>query len=101
MIRRTTTEEPERVMVYGAPWCEDTSRVRRLLTQWVIPFHYIDINADNYAMAKVARWNLGALVTPAVTVGALENPRMFAPTDEELHGVLYTAELVRVGPLLL
>lgn len=88
-------------MVYGAAWCEETTRVRRLLTQWGIPFHYFDIDTDRYLRQKVARWNLGALVTPAVTVGALENPRMFAPTDEELHGVLYATEPSRVGPLLL
>ena len=88
-------------MVYGAAWCEETTYVRRLLTQWGVAHHYIDIDKDQFAMEKVARWNLGSLRTPAVTVGILENPRLIAPSDAELHGMLYTTEGVRVGPLLL
>lgn len=101
MIRYAKSEEPERVMVYGAAWSEETTHVRRLLTQWGIPHHYIDIDKDCYAKYKVARWNLGSLVMPAVTIGALENPRLLAPSEEELHAMLYSADLVRIGPLLL
>lgn len=88
-------------MVYGVPGCEDTLHIRRLLTQWGVAFHYIDIAQDEYAKSKVARWNLGELVTPVVSCGALENPRLIAPTDGELHGMLYNCEYVRIGPLLL
>lgn len=88
-------------MVYGAAWCEDTTYIRRLLTQWGVAHHYIDIDNNAHAREKVARWNLGRLVTPVVSVGVLENPRLIAPTDGQLHGMLYTAEGVRVGPLLL
>jgi len=88
-------------MVYGAAWCEDTAYIRRLLNQWGVAHHYIDIDKDEYAMEKVTRWNLGSLMTPVVSVGTLETPRLIAPTDAELHGMLYTAEGIRVGPLLL
>ena len=88
-------------MVYGAAWCEDTTHVRRLLTQWGVQHHYIDIDRDQYAKDKVTRWNLGLSRTPVITIGALENPRLIAPSDSDLHGMLYTCESVRVGPLLL
>lgn len=88
-------------MVYGAAWCEDTTHIRRILTQWGVLYHYIDIESDNYAKDKVARWNLGEVTIPVVTIGTLENPRIIAPTDSELHGMLYASEGIRVGPLLL
>jgi len=88
-------------MVYGVAWCEDTTHIRRLLTQWGVPHHYIDIEQDECAEAKVERWNLGSFAIPVVTVGALENPRLICPTDAELHGMLYDCDDVRVGPLLL
>jgi glutaredoxin len=101
MIRHAAKQESARVMVYGADWCEDTTRVLRLLTQWEISHRYFDVGRDPFARSKVAHWNLGAVITPAVTIGALENPRLFKPKDEELQSLLYTADLVRVGPLLL
>jgi glutaredoxin len=101
MVRNAKTEEPEQVMVYGASWCEHTTHVRRLLAQWGIRYHFIDIDKDHYAMCKVSAWNLGKLVTPAVTCGALENPRLLAPKDEELHAMLFLCQPVRVGPLIL
>ncbi len=88
-------------MVYGASWSEETQHVRRLLAQWGVPYHYIDIEREPYASDKVARWNLGELVLPAISIGVLENPRLIAPSDSELHGMLYASECVRVGPLLL
>src|SRR5689334_4894950 len=101
MIRDLFTKEPARIMVYGAGWSEETSHIRRLLAQWGVAYHYMDISNEEYARNKVARWNLGEVTIPVVTCGALENPRLIAPTDAELHGMLYSCEGVRVGPLLL
>jgi hypothetical protein len=88
-------------MVYGTAWCEDTTHVRRLLTQWGVPHHFIDVDRDAYACDKVTRWSLGQTLIPVVSMGVLENPRVIAPTDAQLHGMLYASEAVRVGPLLL
>jgi glutaredoxin len=101
MIRTAKTDEPARIMVYGAAWCEDTTRIRRLLDQWGTPYRYFDIDQDCYLRAKVEHWNFGSLVIPAVTFGALETPRLFAPSDEDLHTLAYSFQPVRVGPLLL
>ena len=101
MVTNAKTEEPARVIVYGAEWCEKTTHIRRLLAQWGIRYHFIDIDRDHYAMCKVAAWNLGKLVTPAVTCGVLENPRLLAPKDEELHSMLFLCQPLRVGPLIL
>jgi glutaredoxin len=101
MIRHANSEEPERIMVYGAAWCEDTTRIRRLLDQWGTPYRYFDIDEDRYIRAKVEHWNLGCLVIPAVTYDALEDPRLFCPSDEDLHALVYSCHRVRVGPLLL
>jgi glutaredoxin len=102
MIRQAKTEEPAHVMVYGAAWCEDSKRVCRLLDQWGVNFHYIDIDRNTYALHKVARWSFGDPVIPAVSCGPLENPRLIAPTDRQLHAMLYSeCSPPRVGPLLL
>ena len=101
MIRHALTEESKRVMVYGTAWSEETTHIRRLLTQWGVSYHYIDIDSDEYARAKVARWNLGEACVPVVSCGPLENPRLITPSDQQLHGMLYTCDEIRVGPLLL
>jgi hypothetical protein len=88
-------------MVYGTTWSEETTHVCRLLAQWGVPYHYIDIEQYPHAYEKVVRWNLGESSIPAVSLGVLESPRLITPTDAELHGMLYTSECVRVGPLLL
>ena len=98
--RNWQNQEPELVTVYGAGWCEDTTRIRRLLNQWGIPYRYIDIDDNPNARRKIARWNRGWTMTPTVTVGKLEVPRLFQPEDAELHSMVYECGFVRIGPLL-
>ena len=88
-------------MVYGAAWCENTTHVRRLLTDWGIDYHYIDIDNDGHALRKVARWSFGKLVTPAVSIGVLENPRLLGPKDAELHAMLFDRVKTRTSPFIL
>ncbi len=88
-------------MVYGTTSSEETTYLRRLLTHWGVHYHFIDIDRDPFAKCKIARWNLGELIFPVVSCGTREDPRLFKPTEQELHGMLYTCDQVRVGPLLL
>lgn len=88
-------------MVYGAAWCEDTTRVRRLLDQWGTPYRYFDVDEDRYVRAKVEHWGFGNLAIPVVTCDALEDPKLFSPSNDELHVLAYSCSKVRVGPLLL
>jgi glutaredoxin len=101
MVSNRKTKEHGQVMVYGSAWCEQTTHVRRLLADWGVPHHYIDVDKDEYAFGKVARWNLGEPVIPVVSCGVLETPRLIAPSDAELHELLYVCSGARVGPLLL
>jgi glutaredoxin len=101
IIRSQLKDEPEAVTVYGAAWCEDTTRVRRLLNAWGVPYKYVDIDDNPSARRKIARWNQGWTETPTVTIGKSEVPRAFQPSDEMLHALIYECGLVRVGPLLL
>jgi mycoredoxin len=94
-------QDMEQLTVYGAGWCEDTTRIRRLLKQWGISYRYVDIDDNPAARRKIARWNKGWTMTPTVTYGRLETPRIFQPEDNELHAMVYECGFVRQGPLLL
>lgn len=57
------------VRVFGAGWCEDTHRTRRLLARLHVPYTYLDVDLDLEALRDALALNGGTRRTPLVTVG--------------------------------
>ena len=55
-----------KIVFYGAPWCGDCLRSKRLLNEQQVDFEYIDIDADTAAADKVAEINGGFKSIPTI-----------------------------------
>ena len=82
----------DKVVVYGADWCEDTQRTRRQLESSGVHYDYVDVERDPAANERVLEWNGGRRITPTVVlpsgnVVTGEN-RLAAPTERELESRL-------------
>jgi glutaredoxin len=74
----------DKITVYGASWCHDTRRTRRLLDQLTVPYDYIDIDDDPAAEAWITQANNGKRLTPTVDLGGGGGKLLFEPSDEEM-----------------
>lgn len=81
------------ITVYGADWCEDTRRSRRLLRRLHVPYHYANIDEDLDALDRAKALNAGERRTPTIDLG-LGGPALVEPDNETL-----TAGLVEVSML--
>lgn len=83
-------------VLYGAAWCEDTRRTRRLLRRLGIRHRYRDVDEDLDALDRATTLNQGVRRTPVVTIGSdvfvePTNPAMTAALLE--HGLLTREEV--------
>jgi glutaredoxin len=77
--------------LYGAGWCEDTRRTRRLLRRLGIRYRYRDVDEDLEALDRATTLNQGVRRTPVVTIGSdvFVEPTNSAMTTALLgHGLL-------------
>ena len=77
--------------LYGAGWCEDTRRTRRLLRRLAIQHRYRDVDEDLDALDRATTLNQGVRRTPVVTIGSdvFVEPTNSAMTSALLaHGLL-------------
>ena len=79
------------VRVFGASWCEDTRRTRRLLRRLRVPFEYLDVDLDLDALREALALHPGPRRTPIVAVG----DRVCAEPD----GAMLVSTLVGAGAL--
>ena len=72
----------EPITIYGADWCGDCFRAKRLFERTGTEFEWIDIDADAVAKAKAIRLsgrkNIPVIVFP-------EGEVLVEPTDPELE----------------
>jgi mycoredoxin len=73
--------QPPTVTVYGAAWCEDTRRARRLLRRLGVAHRYRDVDEDLEALEHATALNRGARRTPVVT---LASQVLVEPSNETL-----------------
>jgi mycoredoxin len=83
----------DRIVVYGADWCEDTQRTRTQLESLGVPYQYVDVERDELANEQVKEWNGGSRITPTVVLpdaggAATGTHRLAAPANEELEASL-------------
>src|SRR5262249_43065349 len=69
------------VTIYGAAWCEDTRRTRRLLRRLGVAHVYRDVDLDLEAMERATVLNGGIRRTPVVT---LAQQGLVEPSNEAL-----------------
>ncbi len=59
----------ETITVYGADWCGDTKRTRKILDDANIAYHYINADDSPEDEAKIATWNNGRAIYPTLKMG--------------------------------
>jgi glutaredoxin len=82
--------------LYGAGWCEDTRRTRRLLRRLGVRHRYRDVDEDLDALDRATTLNQGVRRTPVVTIGSdvFVEPSNSAMTEALLeHGLLTREEV--------
>ncbi len=76
--------EPSAITVYGADWCGDCRRSKRLLAKRAVAYQWIDVAARPEVQAE-----LTAAGYPAIPVIVLPGGTvLMEPTDEELATAL-------------
>ena len=76
----------EIIRVYGATWCPDTSRARRILDKNHIRFAWYDVDVDRSARTYVESVNHGNCRIP--TIVFIDGSILVEPENEELENKL-------------
>ena len=80
------------VTVFGADWCPDCRRSKRLLDRLAIPYVWRDTEADEAALQEMLALNGGRQSIPVVQVA--DGPPLTEPSDPELRRALAGAGLL-------
>ena len=81
------------IKVYGADWCEDTTRTREQLDGLGVAYEYIDVEQDAAASTWITAQNNGKRKTPTVDIGG--GKLLFEPTNEEMAAALRGSGVVQ------
>jgi glutaredoxin len=81
------------ITVYGADWCEDTRRSRRLLRRLHVPYHYVNIDEDLDALDRAKALNHGERRTPTIDLG-VGGPALVEPDNETLTAALVELQML-------
>lgn len=76
---------PPNVTVFGADWCEDTHRSRRLLRRLGVAHRYCNVDDDLDALDRATALGQGVRRTPVVEVDGVA---LVEPTNEALMATL-------------
>ena len=74
------------ITMYGADWCGDCRRSKRLLEELDVQITHIDVEADESAAAKVIEINGGAKSIPVIVFP--DGTHMTEPSDNDLKAKL-------------
>lgn len=80
------------ITVFGADWCPDCRRSKRLLERLSIPYVWRDTDADEAALEEMLALNGGRQSIPVVQVG--DGALLTEPSDPELRQALEDAGLL-------
>lgn len=73
------------VTVFGADWCEDTHRSRRLLRRLSVTHHYRNVDEDLDALDRATELGQGVRRTPVVEIDGVA---LVEPSNEHLLSTL-------------
>lgn len=78
--------------MYGAHWCGDCTRSKRLLTDLGVDYEYINIEEVAGAADKVVEINGGMQSIPVIIFG--DGTHLTEPSDKDLRKKLESLELI-------
>jgi mycoredoxin len=81
---------PPRVTVFGADWCEDTHRSRRLLRRLSVPHLYRNVDEDLDALDRATALGNGVRRTPVIEI---DGAALVEPSNESLTSTLVSRGL--------
>ena len=80
------------IKLYGANWCEDTTRTREQLDKLDVKFEYINVEKDAAANKHITDLNNGKRKTPTVDLGG---KILIEPSNEEMEEALRSSGVLR------
>jgi len=80
------------ITMYGADWCGDCRRSKRLLEELDIQVNHIDVEIDKSAAAKVVEINGGAQSIPVIVFS--DGTHLTEPSDNDLKAKLTSLGII-------
>ena len=80
------------ITMYGADWCGDCRRSKRLLEELDVQVTHIDVEADKSAAEKVIEINGGAQSIPVLVFS--DGTHLTEPSDNDLKAKLQALNLI-------
>ena len=80
------------ITFYGADWCGDCRRSKRLLDELKVTYNLIDVEADPAASDKVIEINGGARSIPVIVFA--DGTHLTEPSDPDLKKKLEELKLI-------
>jgi len=80
------------ITMYGADWCGDCRRSKRLLEELDVQVTHIDVEADKSAAAKVMEINGGAQSIPVIVFS--DGTHLTEPSDNDLKAKLQALNII-------
>ncbi len=72
------------IVMYGAEWCGDCRRAKRVFDEHGIDYLYVDVDADPAARETVQEMNGGRLTGILPTIVFPDGSTLVEPSDAEL-----------------
>jgi len=80
------------ITMYGADWCGDCRRSKRLLEELDVQVNHIDVEKDLSAAAKVMEINGGAQSIPVIVFS--DGTHLTEPSDNDLKAKLQALAII-------
>jgi glutaredoxin-like protein len=80
------------ITMYGADWCGDCRRSKRLLEELDVQVNHIDVEKDVSAAAKVIEINGGAKSIPVIVFS--DGTHLTEPSDNDLKAKLQSLNII-------
>ena len=80
------------ITMYGAEWCGDCRRSKRLLEELDVQVTHIDVESDQSAAAKVIEINGGVKSIPVIVFA--DGTHLTEPSDNDLKAKLQALNII-------
>jgi len=80
------------ITMYGADWCGDCRRSKRLFEELDVQVNHIDVEVDELAAAKVQEINGGAKSIPVIVFS--DGTHLTEPSDNDLKAKLTSLGII-------
>ena len=80
------------ITMYGADWCGDCRRSKRLFEELDVQVNHIDVEIDESAAAKVQEINGGAKSIPVIVFS--DGTHLTEPSDNDLKAKLNSLGII-------